>query len=139
MDDLVKRAREALDGVTKGPWELVSYPGWERDEFAVMSTCGNPVLVRLREVNNESAATFNSTQDVRFLIRARTLVPAMADRIEELEADVATALEALRFYANPDHWEPPYANPGENPFSLLDEDEGEVARVAIAQITGIPR
>lgn len=63
----------------------------------------------------------------------------MADRIEALEADVATALEALRFYANPDHWEPPYANPGENPFSVLDEDEGEVACVAIAQITGIPR
>lgn len=50
-----------------------------------------------------------------------------------LEAENARLREALKFYANPDHWEPPYANPGENPFSVMDDDEGKTARAALKE------
>lgn len=62
-DNLIKRAREALDGVTPGPGDS----DW---------------FVR------------TDHPDARFIAAARDLVPAMIDRIEALEAEVARLREA---------------------------------------------
>ena len=77
----------------------------------------------------------------------------LADRIEQLaatneelegklsksEALLARAVKALVFYVNHDHWNPPYAEVGTSPFSVMDEDESEVARTTLAELKGEDR
>ena len=57
-----------------------------------------------------------------------------ADRIEELEAKLAKAVEALEFYANRENWisVQPYED------ANVDVDEGSKARLAIAELKGDP-
>ena len=84
-DYLVKLAREALNGVTEGPWEEITPSDgiWSPRVFSgrrFISLVENSDLLRLENVSN-----------ARFIAAARDLVPAMVDRIEELEAKLKLA------------------------------------------------
>jgi hypothetical protein len=87
IDDLVKAAREALVGVTEGPW-------WtDQDKFPsdVYCNLGSNCISRwpTRTLTECDTNYFDGNANARFIAAARSLVPAMADRIEELEAEVA--------------------------------------------------
>ena len=56
----------------------------------------------------------------------------MTDRTEELEAKLAKAVEALRFYA----WENELRLPSEGPWGTASEDFGRVARTTLAELEG---
>jgi hypothetical protein len=96
-DDLVKRARWFLEGVTNGPWKS-----------SLLDTDGSglkiPQMPKRKAYFGESIlaesegnkAIFlspfchaDNMFDVNFVVASRDLVPAMADRIEELEAKLA--------------------------------------------------
>jgi len=62
------------------------------------------------------------------------VLSGMADRIEELEAKLEKAQGALGFYAEDEHWNPTYADPGMSPFSAAEEDEGKTARAVLAEL-----
>ena len=55
-----------------------------------------------------------------------------ANRIEELEAKLAKAVEALRFYA----WENEARLPSEGPWGVASTDFGQVARATLAELKG---
>jgi hypothetical protein len=86
MTDLVKRASQALHGVPDGPWCVYSEPevGLEPSIFS-----GVPGKIGFEPIDHYDFAF------MRFAVDARTLVPAMADRIEVLEAKLAKAVEEL--------------------------------------------
>lgn len=81
MTDLVQRAREALEGVTEGPWAT--------DEGGEVHKDGRVIYAWPKW----NGADFDgpTERNMAFGVEARTLVPAMADRIEELEAKLAEA------------------------------------------------
>lgn len=104
QDDLVKRAREALDGVTPGPWEvpdqtytrnLTVNTGGGMD--AIMLACPGTggAMSYTDEVCTLSWSGGEHDANARFIAAARDLVPAMADRIEALEAAMARADELM--------------------------------------------
>ena len=55
-----------------------------------------------------------------------------ADRIEELEAKLAKAVEALRFYA----WDNEIRLPSDGPWGAGSTDFGKFARATLAELTG---
>ena len=79
--DLVKQARDLLDGVTLGPWEWGQHTTDGIQGVIEPYMCQGEGFVDVSEAN------------ARFIAATRDLVPAMADRIEALEA-------ALRPFAN---------------------------------------
>ena len=100
-DDLVKRARWFLEGVTNGPWKS-----------SLLDTDGSglkiPQMLKRKAYFGESIlaesegnkAIFlspfchaDNMFDVNFVVASSDLVPAMADRIEELEAKLAAERE----------------------------------------------
>jgi hypothetical protein len=92
-DDLMERARELLVGVTDGPWQTdeggeVGHYGHTLFQWPVYSDQSNPDRIHA---------------DMRFVAEARELVPAMADRIEELEAKLASAEDIIHIVAS-DTW-----------------------------------
>lgn len=93
-DDLIKRAREALDGVTPGEWALdgiaIAHPsspyGYPIDVCLMGEPAQYPGDIPVMMQGWEANA--------RFIAAARDLVPAMADRIEALEAEMARLRDA---------------------------------------------
>lgn len=101
-DDLVERAREALDGVTPGPWRHDGHTGvmasGSVDTYSgvVWATIIRAEQTSETDVERRSWETSGSPDaNAHFIAASRELVPAMADRIEELEAKLAKAVEAL--------------------------------------------
>jgi uncharacterized small protein (DUF1192 family) len=90
-DDILARARAALDGVTPGPWETQCYP-WPT-QIGCCPLVGNPRSAH-HKMRNVAAA--NTDQDIRFIAAARSLVPEMADEIARLRAEVERLREAER-------------------------------------------
>lgn len=80
-DDLVKLAREALDGVTPGPWEADNGEGYSPNAVKVLRPF-NKYPATVAHANGDIA---QAEANARFIAAARDLVPAMADRIEDLE------------------------------------------------------
>ena len=89
MDDLIRRAREALVDVTPGPWSYNSMgefgPAYDDDYQAFGMIC-DPV---------GECDWPNAVDNARFIAAARDLVPAMADRIEAQEALLKEAMAAM--------------------------------------------
>lgn len=120
-DDLVKRAREVLNGVTPGPW-IVEYKQGDM-RLLMGNDCKMCDTTYYPWTPDEPA-------DWEFIATSRELVPAMADRIEELEAKLAKAVEALRFYGSI------CADKDKSPWNVYSEDFGRKARAALAEING---
>lgn len=94
-DDLVKQAREAVEGTTEGPWqyvESISQDGQECYGCAVF-TDGTDAFAWL-----EGSAE-DDIPNARFIAASRQLVPAMADALEakdrRIRALSAALIEAL--------------------------------------------
>jgi len=79
-DDLVTRARQAVSGVTDGPWVLG--PDEEGEPAQCLTSDGFDLATLWGGYNRADA-------DAAFIAAARELVPLMADRIEELEKSCA--------------------------------------------------
>jgi hypothetical protein len=93
-DDLVNAAREALVGVTEGPWHVTECGDYWVESadtadgclcFCGIALCGDTAWPHAdtRQPEWENNA--------KFIAAARSLVPAMADRIEALEMALAAA------------------------------------------------
>ena len=103
MDDLSRRAREALVDVTPGPWkEFIDdssgqWTGWPLsidatsiEDKCVVRTGGQwPYEWDAKTSQHEACA------NARFIAAARDLVPALADRLEAQEALLREAMGAL--------------------------------------------
>ncbi len=88
MDDLTKRAQEALEGATEGPWQ----PG--------EALVGAVVNWNLPASHPNAIVCQEATEgDAFFIAEARQLVPAMLARIEADAARVRSLEEALRPFA----------------------------------------
>lgn len=91
-DDLVKRVRALLEGVTPGPWRY--------DRTNGSPTTGEHMIAGglpgyLAEVRD--CGSGNVSGNARFIAASRQLVPAMADRIKALEAQLADLRLELLF------------------------------------------
>ncbi len=108
MDDLVKQAREALDGVTEGPWSVCDYDAGDCSWYDHNGPCPSIqapddqdcAIVHWDGFKQQYWSACNGNQrqieaNARFIAAARTLVPAMADRIEALIIDRTMARAAL--------------------------------------------
>jgi hypothetical protein len=99
MDDLVKRAREIISWATPG--KPVQFDPRYCDE-AKEAPCqewdtSHDLSVILGDGTRYRIGHFRHADDAAFDQAARTLVPAMADRIEELEAELATLRQPAAF------------------------------------------
>ena len=90
-DDLVKHAREALEGATPGPWHVYGNDPWN---MTVNSSVDNRVcfMAHSNGLNDE-----RDEANARLIAAARDLVPDMADRIEALTAERDALREGARF------------------------------------------
>ncbi len=89
-DDLVNAAREALVGVTEGPWRTDQDKS-PSDVYCNFGSSRWPT----RTLTECDTNYFDGNANARFIAAARSLVPAMADRIAELEAELAMARDAI--------------------------------------------
>lgn len=76
--DVCDRARQALEGVTDGPWEATSYGVEQPYEFD---------LHRFDQMPLRIARTDQSGADSKFIAAARTLVPELVAEVERLRAN----------------------------------------------------
>ena len=76
-DDLIDRARKALEGTTEGPWSVE----YEDGDVYVYSD-GSPGFLVARAVPIPSG---EHDANARFIAAARSLVPDLIARVEELE------------------------------------------------------
>lgn len=97
-DDLVKRARDVLNGATPGPWERDMSYQWPSKVRSLDEKHRHRWVV---DVSSFPDST-HTISDARFIAASRELVPAMADRIEDLEAKLAKAVAAWMEWSNCD-------------------------------------
>jgi hypothetical protein len=90
MRDLVKRAREAVEGVTPGPW-VASKHSWP-EQVGCCPLIGRPLSAH-HDMRNVAAA--NTEADIQFIAAARDLIPEMADEIERLRAELLWVRERM--------------------------------------------
>lgn len=74
-DDIVQRARAALEGVDGGPWRVIGFGN-------IQSAATRP---RVAKVTSAANATF--------VAQARSLVPDLVAEIEKLRAEMQRALD----------------------------------------------
>ena len=93
-DDLLDRAKSAMEGVTPGPWGAVaSVPseGYECYWLRAMVSYGAPLrgykCIEIGAVNGPQSGEHAS--NARFIAASRSLVPEMISEIERLRAEVA--------------------------------------------------
>ena len=84
MSDVVQQAKAALEGVTEGPWDVVSGAWGNVWHFPDEGT--PTVVVRLGGM---------SEPDAEFIAAARSLVPDLVAEVEKLRG----AIETIRFLA----------------------------------------
>jgi hypothetical protein len=139
MGDLVKQARDLLDGVTMGPWWTDGkYDGrqWGCAIIAARTDCGPLPGNPTRGMVAWSKAMLNTEArrceaNARFIAATRDLVPAMADRIEALEAALRDADGHL---TNLQPHIPQACYPGQEGF--IDAHVDEAIRVIRAALEG---
>jgi HAMP domain-containing protein len=114
-DDILARARAALDGVTPGPWvhdpKLFSNVYSDDATGSIVATCTGFTYAR-RPPADEAA-------NARFIAFARSLVPEMADEITRLRAEVERLREA---------WEPPPAGERPDGYECLGQNSYNIWR-----------
>lgn len=83
--DIVKEAENLSRAATPGPWFWASSNSWQR----LMREGGRDGGVLCPTVHpvDKHPDVYGSTEDMTFIARARTLLPALAARVRELEAD----------------------------------------------------
>lgn len=86
MSDLVTRARKAVEDVTPGPW----YRDVD-EEYGNVVLCEKDGL-HCDVVTGGSGLTY---ANARFIATAHELIPAMADKIEQLEHHLRLTAAAL--------------------------------------------
>lgn len=108
MNDLIKRARAAMDGVTPEPW----YIGAQNDALYVIdgppspSPYDGPIPKSYgpNVVCTPAWRDMPTEKNARFIAAARSLVPEMADAIEALQAQLAEvrdkALEETDYFGS---------------------------------------
>ena len=79
MSDVVQQAKSALEGVTEGPWDVVSGAWGNVWRFPDEGT--PTVVVRLGGM---------SEPDAEFIAAARSLVPDLVAEVEELRGAIET-------------------------------------------------
>ena len=128
MDDLIRRAREALVDVTPGPWHHDGHTGVMAS--GSVDTYSGPVwatIIRAEQTSemDGDGRSWETSGDpdanARFIATARDLVPAMADRLEAQEALLREAMEALHQYISDMRYPP--------------ERDSRERRIAMAQTT----
>ena len=99
MGDLVKQAREALNGVTPGPWEQSHRSGkdgmWRTQVYPANDVTNEIATLSWHVVKIHDGMCTDRAENAAFIAAARDLVPAMADRIESLEAANAAMRKVL--------------------------------------------
>lgn len=97
MSDIVDRARQALEGVTEGPWQ------WERNTLTGGQGAYGDVLAPgpvecMSHCYGGSSVieSDNPEPDRQFIAAARTLVPELADEVERLRAQLDGMTEERR-------------------------------------------
>jgi hypothetical protein len=91
-EDITQRAREALEGVSAGPWR------WEPSKYigsGYVITASNHTAVHAAEWGGEQGEQFNHA-DASFAATARTLVPELIAEVERLRTDLETCQRLLR-------------------------------------------
>ena len=117
--DLVKQARDLLDGTTPEPWHV-------EDEWNVGTRRKTVVSGSIMIVSDDESAA-----NASFIAASRDLVPAMADRIEALEAALRDADGHL---TNLQPHIPQACYPGQEGF--IDAHVDEAIRVIRAALEG---
>lgn len=88
---LIAQAREALKGVTSGPWH------WSRDvETEFLQTSLEPGVLILDPDSQGPHGDAIDRANARFIAASRTLVPALADALEAAQAEAARKAEERR-------------------------------------------
>lgn len=103
MTDLVKRAREALEGVASGPWVL------RRPAFAVAARTLVPAMADRIEAL-EAERNDYASQIAELLPAVNREAVEQRARADALEAEAAQLREALRFYVAGCEWQDPPPN-----------------------------
>ncbi len=94
-DDILARARAALEGVTEGPWEV------NREGWAVISSSSDSVLHGYFEGDCDNccypitaaASVAISIENVTFIAEARTLIPELLAEVERLRGALETLMQ----------------------------------------------
>lgn len=102
-----ERIAALLDGVTDGPWRVRANKR-DNESECDLSICGD--IFVLADLNGPQYA--HQHANARFIAAARDLVPALADRVAELEARALldgiamteTAMARDRAMTNLEHW-----------------------------------
>lgn len=145
MDDLTRRAREALVDVTPGPWkEFIDdssgqWTGWPLsidatsiEDKCVVRTGGQwPYEWDAKTSQHEACA------NARFIAAARDLVPALADRLEAQEALLREAMAALEEIEARDKLPTPSygrVTPGQYAYVHRAGPFAEIARATLAKL-----
>ena len=85
-EDILDRARKALDGVTPGPWWHDNNEGYGANNVwceVPGDVLGKDIVAKIHHDSAEAEA------NARLIAAARDLVPAMADEIERMRAENA--------------------------------------------------
>lgn len=88
--DIVKEARELLEGVTPGPWTAITPEGY--DGFAYIqfnSNNGYDSHITVYGIDESHPYCEQNRADLAFILRARTLVPELVELCKRLELDIA--------------------------------------------------
>ncbi|MBB3752644.1 hypothetical protein FHT44_005156 [Mycolicibacterium sp. BK634] len=86
MSELTDRAKAALEGVTEGPWNVVTLRG---GHHGVSHGVYNFPTVVYAHSDWEGYGNGSSLANARFIAQARTLIPKLIAEIERLaEADI---------------------------------------------------
>lgn len=95
--ELAKRALELAEKATPGPWEVIEKDGIyssKKDDY------NNPTEIVWETIPYENVGV-RSTEDAHFIAESRTLLPALAEAVLDLEEKLKVAQNALKFYSKP--------------------------------------
>lgn len=85
----VKAVRERAEKATPGPWGITRWPGAEPYGFDICTGEGSPTALNVT-VGDDGGGAFFNDDDAIFCAHSREDVPALCDRVEELELELET-------------------------------------------------